>query len=110
MKVTTADINEYELTYAHALNAARELDLAGRLRLLSELLQWTATDVESVKSLSYFGTGGGGGDFSVSEVEAPLTKNPIRGALADLGPAPTSEEIAEARRAMWSSASDDKTA
>ncbi len=75
--MTTANI-----TFEQVLNLAQLLKPSDQARLISHL----AEVIENT--------------FEAQEI-SPAARRPLRGILADLGPAPSAEDIDEARREMW---------
>lgn len=71
-----------EVTFEQVFNLAQLLKPSDQARLISQLAEVIETK------------------FEAQEI-SPLTRRPLRGLLADLGPAPSAEDIDEARREMW---------
>lgn len=71
-----------EVTFEQVFNLAQLLKPSDQARLISQL----AEVIESA--------------FEAQEISSPA-RRPLRGLLADLGPAPSAEDIDEARREMW---------
>ena len=73
-------MTESTLTYEEIAKLALNLPVADKLRLIERLATRVRYDVGS---------------------EPAVPRQSWRGLLADLGPAPSAEEIDEARREMW---------
>jgi hypothetical protein len=71
-----------EVNFEQVFNLARLLKPSDQARLISHL----AEVIENT--------------FEIQEISPPA-RRPLRGLLADLGPAPSAEDIDEARREMW---------
>ena len=71
-----------EVTFEQVFNLARLLKPSDQARLISHL----AEVIENT--------------FEIQEISPPI-RRPLRGLLADLGSAPSAEDIDEARREMW---------
>lgn len=77
-------MNTMEVTYDQVLDLARHLPPSDQAQLISQL-------AATIK-------------YSLEAQETSKTpQQSLRGLLADLGPAPSAEEIDEARREMWGS-------
>lgn len=75
-----------EVTFDQVFNLAQRLHPVDQVRLMARLapkVEWMLQQVETV---------------------APVQEHkPLRGLLADLGPAPSAEEIDEVQHEMWAS-------
>lgn len=71
-----------EVTFEQVFDLAQLLKPSDQARLISQLAEVIETT------------------FEAQEISPP-TRRPLRGLLADLGPAPSAEDIDEARREMW---------
>lgn len=70
-----------EVTFEQVLALARQLSLPDQAKLIRDLARALEVELRTVK---------------------PSTPRPsLQGALADLGPAPSAEDIDEIRREMW---------
>ncbi|HQR33266.1 MAG TPA: hypothetical protein PLK30_11035 [Blastocatellia bacterium] len=72
-----------EITIEQVLSFAQTLKPLEQAHLISRLASLMETNV------------------SILEQKQPMPRRPLHGILADLGPAPSAEEIDEARREMW---------
>ena len=79
-------IAKSEVTFDQVLTLAQKLPPVDQIRLLAKLapnVEWALDQVES----------------STAEQQ----RKPLRGLVADLGPAPSAEEIDEVQHEMWAS-------
>ena len=77
-------INVTDITFDHVFALAQRLHPIDQARLVARLapkVEWLLERVEPTAS--------------------SLPRTPLRGLLADLGPAPSTEEIDEVQREMW---------
>lgn len=72
-----------EITIEQVLGLAQTLKPPEQAQLISRLASLMETNVANV------------------EQKQPFPRRPLHGILADLGPAPSAEEIDEAKREMW---------
>lgn len=70
------------VTYEQVLNLAQLLKPSDQARLISHLAEVIENTFEAQET-------------------SPTARRSLRGLLADLGPAPSAEDIDEARREMW---------
>ncbi|MCB0097326.1 MAG: hypothetical protein KDE46_16460 [Caldilineaceae bacterium] len=73
-----------EVTFEQVFSLAQQLRLKDQVRLIARLapkVEWMIEEVESATQV--------------------LTRKPLRGLLADRGPAPSVEEIDEVQHEMW---------
>ncbi len=73
-----------EVTFEQVFSLAQQLRLKDQVRLIARLapkVEWMLEEAESATQV--------------------LTRKPLRGLLADLGPAPSAEEIDEVQHEMW---------
>ena len=75
-----------EITFEQVFKMARRLRPADQARLVARLAPTMERLAEQVELTT-----------------AARTRMPLRGLLADLGPAPSAEEIDEVQREMWAS-------
>lgn len=74
-----------EITFDQVFSLAQQLRPRDQVRLIARLapkVEWMLEQVESATPVQ--------------------TRKPLRGLLADLGPAPSAEEIDEVQQEMWS--------
>ncbi|HZF38613.1 MAG TPA: hypothetical protein VE715_07305 [Blastocatellia bacterium] len=71
-----------EVSFEQVFNLAQLLKPSDQARLISQLAEMIENTFEA-------------------QGIAPPSRRPLRGLLADLGPAPSTEDIDEARREMW---------
>jgi hypothetical protein len=73
-----------EITLDQVMALAQQLRPADQARLVAELAQGMERLLESAETCPI-----------------PAPRTPLRGLLADLGPAPSAEEIDDVQREMW---------
>ncbi|MEZ4730136.1 MAG: hypothetical protein R3E79_23645 [Caldilineaceae bacterium] len=79
-----------EVTFEQVFSLAQQLRPQDQVRLIARLapkVEWILEQVESTTPV--------------------LTRKPLRGLLADLGPAPSAEEIDEVQHEMWATFGQD---
>ena len=73
-----------KVTFEQVFSLAQQLHLKDQVRLIARLAPTVELMLEQVESVS-----------------PGLTRKPLRGLLADLGPAPSAQEIDDVQHEMW---------
>ena len=84
--MNTAEVTMVETSFEQVLQMAQRLPITEQIRLIARLAPMAEQAIPMMQA---------------EDIPKPALRRTARGILAGMGPAPTAEEIDEARREMW---------